>query len=796
MAYLCKGVGAPRVWRRATALIISAGALGAVVATATPLPQPDIAHAASVVDVVAWAPTWDTPDSLTAFNANSAQMSELTPLFWAARSATIIGKVGNSPVSDAKIAEYKAAAAAAGKPIVATIADGMAARGMQAVIVDPVTRAQHVQALVSFASAGGYSGIELDYEQFAFSDGKATWPVTFDAWGALVKELSEALHAVSKTLSVAVPPIYNSAQDANSGYWVYNYPEMAKYVDRIRVMTYSYSVSSAGPIGPYNWVSSSMDAALAIVPAGKLVMGIPAYGNDWVVKTEGTCPTGVTVAKTTVRTDDATAKAAAKGLKPGWDPVTRERTYTYVDSFSGNDPKGNFVRCNVTRTAWYLDADAIYERIMLAQAKGLAGVAIWALNYTDSFTWDGIAAARSGNLTWQAPPVPEVTPRPAPLPPITSPTSPLPARFLDTRAGAKTTDGQYAGKGAVEGGQAIEVQIAGRGTVPADAEAVTLNVTAIGEGSGFVTVYPCGTRPVTSSLNIRTGQIISNSVITRLSPNGSICLFTLARAQLLFDVFNVLPAATFAPVDAPARLLDTRAGLPTIDGLSAGGGAMAPGSILEIQIAGRGGLPADARAAVLNVTADGAVGPGFLTVWPCNSTAPTTSNVNYPAAAPIPNAVVTGLSPTGTVCVLSSNRTNVIIDVFGQLRPDEYKALTQPARIVDTRVGGSTNDGEYSGGGIQPAGSVIELQVGGRVGLAANAKTVVLNVTVDGPTANGFVTVYPCESGRPLVSNVNFAPGQTLPNLVVAKLSTAGTVCIFNQVPTHIVVDVFGALNV
>ena len=100
-----------------------------------------------------------------------------------------------------------------------------------------------------------------------------------------------------------------------------------------------------------------------------------------------------------------------------------------------------------------------------------------------------------------------------------------------------------------------------------------------------------------------------------------------------------------------------------------------------------------------------------------------------------------------------------------------------------------------TGGGIAANGSRIELQVSGRAGIPAGARSVVLNVTVDGPLLPGFVTVYPCQDARPLVSNVNYAAGQTLPNLVVTELSANGTVCLFNSSSTHIVVDVFGQLT-
>ena len=53
------------------------------------------------------------------------------------------------------------------------------------------------------------------------------------------------------------------------------------------------------------------------------------------------------------------------------------------------------------------------------------------------------------------------------------------------------------------------------------------------------------------------------------------------------------------------------------------------GSVTEVQITGRGGVPADAIAAILNVTVVGPAGDGFATIFPCLPVPPTASNLNY-----------------------------------------------------------------------------------------------------------------------------------------------------------------------
>jgi len=86
----------------------------------------------------------------------------------------------------------------------------------------------------------------------------------------------------------------------------------------------------------------------------------------------------------------------------------------------------------------------------------------------------------------------------------------------------------------------------------------------------------------------------------------------------------------------------------------------------------------------------------------------------------------------------------------------------------------------------------MQVTVGGRAGVPADAANAALNVTAVGPVAAGFLTVYPCGAAQPLASNLNFVTGQTVPNSVITKLGTGGKVCIFANVTTDVVVDVGG----
>ena len=76
--------------------------------------------------------------------------------------------------------------------------------------------------------------------------------------------------------------------------------------------------------------------------------------------------------------------------------------------------------------------------------------------------------------------------------------------------------------------------------------------------------------------------------------------------------------------------------------------------------------------------------------------------------------------------------------------------------------------------------------------MPAGAASVVLNVTVTGPTGAGFVTVYPCGIDRPLASNLNYGVGTTAANAVLVKVGVEGKVCLYNSNPTQLIADVSG----
>jgi hypothetical protein len=203
-----------------------------------------------------------------------------------------------------------------------------------------------------------------------------------------------------------------------------------------------------------------------------------------------------------------------------------------------------------------------------------------------------------------------------------------------------------------------------------------LNVVAISaDGPGYLTVYPCDqARPKpAASVNYDGGDVRPNAVLTKLSVTGTVCIYMLRATDLVVDVngaFSAAPgleAVNFGSIN-PARLLETRSGpgLETVDGRQLGAGRGSDGGILTLQVTGRAGIPNGATAALLNVVAISADGPGYLTVYPCDQARPDpAASVNYNGGDVRPNAVLTKLSATGTVCIYTLRATDIVVDVNG-----------------------------------------------------------------------------------------------------------------------------------
>ena len=337
----------------------------------------------------------------------------------------------------------------------------------------------------------------------------------------------------------------------------------------------------------------------------------------------------------------------------------------------------------------------------------------------------------------------------------------------------------------------LRVQVAGRGGVPADAIAAALTVTATGTAAtGYATVWPTGSaRQETSTLNWDGGQTRANGSIVQLGAGGAVDVYvdgSLAAAQVIVDVSGAFTpsgingAGQFRPL-APVRALDTRSG-PRV-------GA---GQVVRVGLPA--GVPADATAIAVNVTAADSIGFGYLTAYAARAAMPSTSTVN--TDGPGQNRAATAIVPVsaGGMDVYASSPTHVLVDVVGWFTGASSAASSSglfvpvaPTRLFDTRQalaplasGASTR--LYTD-------SAVAASAWSQIAPAAGA--LVVNVTATQSVAGGYVTAFASGDALPPTSSLNWGEGETVANLSISAVSARG-VAFFASTPTHLLVDVTG----
>jgi len=271
---------------------------------------------------------------------------------------------------------------------------------------------------------------------------------------------------------------------------------------------------------------------------------------------------------------------------------------------------------------------------------------------------------------------------------------------------------------------------------------------------------------------------------------------------------------TYTPV-TPTRICDTRAGNPSnltgdaaqCNGTDDAGERLSPDTPLTVDVGGEFTVPSNATAAVVNVTAVGGSGPGYVTVYPAGDAVPTASNVNFPAVQAVPNLTEVGLGTDQEITLVSNVSVDVVVDLEGYDSPTAtdaglYDPLSSPARICDTRAGNPSglSGGDAQCNGADSAGDPLvadtpyTVQVDGNGGVPSQGvSAVVLNVTVTDATAQGYLTVYAEGGSAPTASSLNFiAAGKNVANRVIVPVSAAGAISLYASESTDAVVDVSG----
>ena len=381
--------------RRVIGVLTSAALLLPLVA-----PSTSQADTAPRKIMTGWVPYYSMKTALPDVLNNIDLIKEVMP-FW--YTLKFDGKNKVAVVTDlyapanpsVPISEPLTAMRNAGLSIIPTITDGTDKLVLAGLLKNPTSRTQIVNAIMNLVRTNNYDGIDLDFEGFAFVDGNTTWASTAPSWVAFVKELSTALHAEKKLLSVSTPYVLNPSE-AQKGYFVYAWAGIASSIDKLRIMTYDYSVAKVGPLGPITWAERTVQYAVSIMPASKVFVGVPGYGRDWVTAVSGVCPANVIntikagAKAATFVMRDAQALAATYGAVPTYDEKFGEMTFSYQKVYNGTTATGLSTSCTASRTAWYQDARGWALRAALVSKYRIGGITAWTFGMEEPLAMESI----------------------------------------------------------------------------------------------------------------------------------------------------------------------------------------------------------------------------------------------------------------------------------------------------------------------------------------------------------------------------------------------------------------------
>lgn len=231
-----------------------------------------------------------------------------------------------------------------------------------------------VNQTIAAALQSGIDGINLDFELISLECG--------EHYIQFVRELSVKCRQNGLVFSIDnyVPQPYNEH---------YNLEEQGVMADYVFLMAYDEHIDGsyeAGSVASYGYVEQGIQDALTMVPAEKLVVGIPLYTRLWfeTPKTEAELSEQAgteaaeypnKVSSTAMGMDEAQELLQTNGIQAEWDEETKQN-YAQWEADGG------------VYKIWLEDMTSLEEKLKLIKSNHLAGVAEWKLGWENSGVWD------------------------------------------------------------------------------------------------------------------------------------------------------------------------------------------------------------------------------------------------------------------------------------------------------------------------------------------------------------------------------------------------------------------------
>jgi hypothetical protein len=415
-----------------------------------------------------------------------------------------------------------------------------------------------------------------------------------------------------------------------------------------------------------------------------------------------------------------------------------------------------------------------------------------------------------------------------------------PARIFDTRPPGINDVAPLGKKPTSLTGYDFDVQVTGLGGVPADPSrvlAVVANVTVVQpEAAGWMAVRPSGTPmpdPPSSLVNFTAGRTVPNTAIVGVGADGKITvrLRATGRAHVVIDVSGWISTsshdvrgARLVPV-GPGRVLDTRRA----------GGSLGSEETRSLTIRGANSFQPAISSVVPNRSSVSAVMVNIVAInrQPASRTTyvsatptptpagslPTTANVNLAPGIAKTSMAIIPIGDDGRIHFFNfAGDMHLAIDVLGYFESNTDQGSTgrivpldAPFRALDTRAAvfgrvplGNGAQEEWS---FQAFADSVEQEnangvqefLGPQSALIGNLTATDLRRIFPSRPVSTYLTAYPGNVSRPLVSNVNLAEGPSVPNMSLVRYGSTtnspNSVKVYNHAGSvHYVLDVYAVV--
>jgi len=305
--------------------------------------------------------------------------------------------------------------------------------------------------------------------------------------------------------------------------------------------------------------------------------------------------------------------------------------------------------------------------------------------------------------------------------------------------------------------------------------------------SGLPISYSSSTTNVCTVSGSSLSLIAAGGCTVTASQSGNALYAAAASVSQTFTVTATSSpsALQFVPV-TPCRIADTR-----LANGAYGGPELAAATQRDFLIPGSTcGIPSNAAAYSLNVTAVPTGGLGFLAIFPSGSTRPLVSTLNSDSRVKA-NAAIVPAGNNGGVTVYVSDASHVILDINGYFVSGNSSALAfypvTPCRISDTRLANGPLGGPYLAATVT---RTIPVQ-SSSCGLPSTAQAYSLNFTAIPHSWLGYLSTWPAGQSQPVVSTLN-SGGAITANAAIVPAGAGGAINVYASNDSDLAIDVDG----